>query len=123
MCDDKPTARHERTPLGKAIDVWLAENNQTKVELGKAVGVTAAYLSHVCRGRNTPSSALLVRLAEFTGLDAIVLHQLEGIMPPEIYNYVVDNLPRFIEMFESELAEASERYKTTYSSIPSTSNH
>ncbi|MBC9786580.1 helix-turn-helix domain-containing protein [Heliobacterium chlorum] len=75
MAERKQTAREKAAQLERQADVGeylrgLREKHElTLTELGKKVGVSAAYLSELERGFKTPSDKLIMELAVLYEID------------------------------------------------------
>ena len=55
---------------GELVVEWLASNNKTQRELAADMGISASYVSDLCRGKRGISGRIALRLAKATGMSA-----------------------------------------------------
>jgi DNA-binding XRE family transcriptional regulator len=56
--------------LGHTIKVLRVDQGQTRQELGERAGISYSYVAQIENGRTSPSSPVLLRLAEALGMSA-----------------------------------------------------
>jgi transcriptional regulator with XRE-family HTH domain len=51
--------------------IWFRENNKTRVEIAKKIGMHNSYFTHIEKGRQLPSVCMALKMEVVMGIPAI----------------------------------------------------